>query len=87
MTISKAILYKILPFYSDLLGTIVWDLKNPILVVTISQTFNHSSITIEMRALNFFVLKTLIDSMHELQIIANSRPGQLSNLELNMAVF
>ena len=51
------------------------------------QTINYDSIIIKMRALKFFVVKNMINLMHELQIIANSRPGQLSYLQLKLAVF
>ena len=64
------------------MGAIVMDLKNQFLVVTIVQTFDYNLNTIELRALKFFVVENIINSMHELQIIAKSRPGQLSYLQL-----
>ena len=58
------------------------DLKNLFLGVTMVQTVNYDSNTIKMRTLKFFVVKNITNSMHELQIIAKSRPGQLSYLQL-----
>ena len=40
-----------------------------------------------MRAFQFFVVKIIINSMHELQIVVESRQGQLSYLHLKLAVF
>ena len=56
------------------------DLKNLFLGVTMVQTFNYNLNTIELRTLQFFVVKNITNSMHE--IIAKSSPGQLSYLQL-----
>ena len=48
------------------------------------QAFDYSLKTIELRALNFVLVKNIIKLAYRLQISFNLDPGQLSNLPVKL---